>query len=160
MQDVFGILVYNYQTMNPRNFSLLIAGFLWIAVGLRIGKRGLGWLEPYFQTPDWHLYLLGLSLIIGLAKAFTVLRKAVNRRIETLAEIDDQPLNYLVGWLKLLGPRGIIVIGIMIGLGFGLRFWRESGGDPYNIFGFIYLGIAIGLIGSSAFFFKAINKDN
>ena len=104
--------------------------------------------------------MLGLSLIIGLAKAFTVLRKAVNRRIETLAEIDDQPLNYLVGWLKLLGPRGIIVIGIMIGLGFGLRFWRESGGDPYNIFGFIYLGIAIGLIGSSAFFFKAINKDN
>ena len=146
--------------MNPRNFSLFVCGCIWIAVGIRVGRRGLAWLEPYFQNPDWHLWLLALSLIIGLAKAFTVLRKAVNRRLASLGEIDDHPINYFIGWIKLLGPRGVIVISLMIGIGLGLRFWRESGGDPYNIFGFFYLGIAIGLLGSSSFFFKAINKNN
>lgn len=144
--------------MNTRSFSLFIIGTLWITVGIRIASRGLSWLEPYFQEPDWHLSLLALSLIIGLAKALTVLRKTVNRRLEKVSDIDDSPINYLVGWLKLLGARGLIVISLMIGIGFSLRFWRDHGGDPFNIFGFIYLGIAIALAGSSIFFFRAI-KD-
>ena len=144
--------------MNTRQISLLIAGLLWIAVGLRIASRGLTWLEPYFQQPDWHLALLGLSVIIGIVKAMTVLRKAVQRRIDKADEIDDSPINYLIGWIKLLGSRGVIVITIMICIGIGLRFWRSHGGDPFNIFGFIYLGIALALISSSIFFFKAIKN--
>ncbi len=146
--------------MNPRTFSLFIAGCLWIAVGLRIGSRGLNWLQPYFEQPDWHLGLLAVSVLIGLAKALTVLRKVVVRNTNTnLEKIDDKPINYLIGWLILLGKHSSIAIILMIGIGFGLRYWKTQGGDPYNIFGFIYLGIAIALIGSSVFYFKAI-KDN
>lgn len=144
--------------MNPRKFSLLVAGIIWIAVGIRIALRAVPWLEPYFAEPNWKLSFFALSIIIGLAKAFTVLRKAVQRRIETIDQIDDSPINYLVGWLKLFGIRGGIVILIMIGLGFGLRAWRAAGGDPYNIFGFVYIGISLALLGSSIFYFRAIKE--
>lgn len=143
--------------MNTRNVSLAICGIIWILVGLRIASRGLNWLQPYFDNPDWHLWLLGLSLLIGLAKAMTVLRKAVNKRIDKIDIIDDAIANFFIGWIKLLGTGGVIIISIMIAIGFGLRYAREyMGADPYNIFGFIYLGIAIALIGSSGFYFKAI----
>lgn len=147
--------------MNTRNFSLIIAGCLWIAVAARIGSRGLAWLQPYFQTPDWHLALLALSIVIGIVKALTILRKVVVRNTtNNLEKIDDSPINYLIGWIKLLGYHSCIMITLMMGLGIGLRFWRSHGGDPYNIFGFFYLGIALALAGSSFFYFKAINKNN
>ena len=46
----------------------------------------------------------------------------------------------------------------MIGLGFLLRYLRTLGADPYNIFGFIYLGIALALAIGSTFYFKALGK--
>ncbi len=146
--------------MNTRNVSLATCGIIWILVGLRIGSRGLNWLQPYFENPDWHLWLLGLSLIIGLAKALTVLRKTVNKRVEKIEIIDDAAINYLIGWLKLFGTGGFIIISLMVAMGFGLRYAREFlNADPNNIFGFIYLGIGIALIASSAFYFKAIGKN-
>lgn len=143
--------------MSTRKFSLVIAGLLWIAVAVRIGSRGITWLQPYFTKPDWHLALLVLSILIGLAKAFTVLRKAVNRNLGNLENIDDNPINYLIGWLKLFGVRGTVMISLMIAIGIGLRYLREyQNADPYNIFGFIYLGIALGIGFASIFYFKAI----
>lgn len=141
--------------MNTRKVSLFIAACLWLAVGFRIACRGLDWLEPYFQTPDWHLGLLLISVIVGLAKAFFVLRKVVNRRIDRIGDIDDSPINYLIGWVKLLGLHGVIAISLMIGIGYGLRYLHYHGADPYNLFGFFYLGIAFALGGSSLFFFFA-----
>lgn len=147
--------------MNTRNFSLVVAACLWIAVGFRIGSRGLSWLQPYFEKPDWHLALLALSIIIGIVKALTILRKVVIRNTtNNLEKIDDSPINYLIGWIKLLGFQSCIMITLMMGLGIGLRFWRNHGGDPYNIFGFFYLGIALALAGSSFFYLKAIERKS
>lgn len=144
--------------MGARKFSLFLAGLIWISVGLRIGSRGLKWIEPYLQEPDWHLLLLVLSIAIGLAKALTVLRKAVIRNTGNIDKIEDKKLlHYFTGWLILFGKKGTIMISIMIALGLGLRYARNHlGADPYNIFGFIYLGIGLGLIGASFFYFRAI----
>jgi hypothetical protein len=147
--------------MSTRNFSLLTAGIIWILVGIRIGSRGLTWLQPYFENPDWKLSFLALSLIIGLAKGLTVLRKAVQKKLSNLEKIDDHPSNYLIGWLKLFGSSGTIIIILMIGIGITLRYLRNHlNADPNNIFGFIYLGIAIALIGASIFYFREIKQGN
>lgn len=148
--------------MSTRNFSLLTAGIIWILVGLRIGSRGLNWLQPYFENPDWKLFaFLGLSVIIGLAKGMTVLRKAVQKKLPNLENIDDHPSNYFIGWVKLFGVAGCILISLMIGIGFTLRYMRaHMNADPNNIFGFIYLGIAMALMGASFFYFKEIKKGN
>lgn len=143
--------------MSTRNFSLIVAGLIWILVGIRIGSRGLEWLAPYFNEPDWRLSFLVFSVLIGLAKGLTVLRKAVQKKLSNLEKIDDHPSNYLIGWIKLFGLSGCIIILLMIAIGFTLRYLRNNlNADPNNIFGFIYLGIAMALIGASVFYFKAL----
>jgi hypothetical protein len=122
------------KLFGARKFSLFLAGLIWISVGLRIGSRGLVWLEPYFQNPDWHLALLALSILIGLAKALTVLRKAVIRNTGNLDKIDDKKLaHYFIGWLILFGKRGSIVIGLMIFLGISLRYAKNHLGQIHII---------------------------
>ena len=147
--------------MCTRKFSLLIAGIIWILVGIRIGSRAAGWLEPYFQEPNWMLSLIVVSVLIAFIKSKTVLRKAVERNINNnLDKIDDKPINYLIGWLRLFGSKGITIISLMIGLGFLLRWLKSIGYDPYNIFGFIYLGISLALIFASRYYFGSIKNAN
>jgi hypothetical protein len=147
--------------MSTRNFSLFTAGLIWILVGIRIGSRGLAWLQPYFENPDWKLSFLLLSVIIGLVKGLTVLKKAVLKKMANLEKIDDHPSNYFIGWLKLFGVPGTVIIILMIGIGITLRYLRNNlAADPNNIFGFIYLGIAMALIGASIFYFREIKPEN
>ncbi len=141
--------------MNTRKFSLYIAGLIWALVGVRIGMRAVNWLTPYFDPPSWQLIFIVLSVIVGIFKAKKVLSKSVKRGIENSDSLDDRPLNYLIGWLKLYGLRGVIIVLLMIGLGFFLRALRSMGFDTYNIFGFLYLAVSFGLIMASTFYFKA-----
>lgn len=147
--------------MTARRFSLVLAGIIWLAVALRIASRGWHWIQPYFQPPQWQLALLIVSVLIGVLKARTVLRKASERNIGNLNRVDNKnPLHFLFGWLIIYGKRGTVMILIMIGLGIGLRHLREIGYDPFNIYGFIYLGIATGLALSSLYYFEAAAKHS
>lgn len=140
--------------MSPAKFSLLVAGIIWLSVGLRIGNRAVEWLMPYFLNPTWMLSLLLISIALGYLKASTVLKKACLRNIANLPKIENTPINYLRGFLILFGVKGTIMISLMIGLGYLLRFLREIGLDSYNIFGFIYAGIALGLALASRYYFS------
>ena len=146
--------------MNAKNISVFIAGFVWLLVALRIGSRGITWLEPYFMNPDWKLIFLLVSVVIGYLKGTTVLKKAANRNLANLPQIEEKPLDYCFGWLKLYGKIGTIMISLMILIGISLRYWRAVGGDPYNVFGFIYLGIALGLGLGSTYYFKYLFSKN
>ena len=145
--------------MTPAKFSLLLAGIIWLSVGFRIGARALGWLEPYFVEPNWMLSLLILSLIIGIVKSSTVLKKACMRNLQNLDKIDSNPINYLKGFLVLFGTKGVVTILLMIALGFLLRFLKDIGCDPYNLFGFFYMGIALALAFASRFYFSEFTKQ-
>ena len=144
--------------MNAKKFSLLLAGLIWISVGLRIGSRALGWLEPIIQEPNWSWALIILSLAIGIGKSATVLKKAVERNFGNIKEIPENIKGYTLGWFKLFGPKGLIIILIMIALGFGLRFLQSIIPDPLHLFAFIYLGIAIALGLSSRFYFSKLTQ--
>lgn len=144
--------------MNAKKVSIFLAGFMWLLVAIRIGWRAWGWLQPYFQEPDWKLSLLLVSFIIAGGKAFTVLKKAAARNIANVDQIQEKPLHYVIGWLILYSVKGIIFILLMIGLGFLLRYLRTIGADPYNIFGFIYLGISLALAIGSTFYFKVLKN--
>jgi hypothetical protein len=144
--------------MNTRNFSIFLAGFIWLLVAIRIGYRGLLWLKPYFVEPDWRLSLLVFSFLIGMLKAFTVLKKAAYRNMANIEKISDNPLNYFIGWLIIYGFKGTLMISFMIGLGFSLRYLKSIGWDQYNLFGFLYLGIALGIAIASGFYFRKLKS--
>ena len=142
--------------MSAKKVSIFLAGFVWLLVAFRIGARAFNWLQPYFQEPNWKLSLLVLSLIIAGGKAFTVLKKAAERNLGNVDKIEEKPLHYVIGWLILYNVKGIIFISLMIGLGFFLRYLRTLGADPFNIFGFIYLGISLAIAIGSSFYFKEL----
>lgn len=142
--------------MSAKNFSLIIAGLMWILVGLRIATRALSWMDNYFQNPDWHLALLLISVAIGVGKSNTVLKKAVCRKLENIHELANTPINYCFGWAKMFGVKGVVLILGMIGLGFGLRYLRDLGCDPFNLLPFLYLGVALALALASRFYFQNI----
>jgi hypothetical protein len=146
------------KKMTPARFSLLIAGLIWLSVGLRIGNRAVQWLTPYFEQPSWMLLFLILSVAVGVLKATTVLKKACLRNISNLPKIDERPINYLTGFLILFGVKGSVMISLMIGLGFLLRYLRDLGLDSFNIFGFIYAAIALGLALASRYYFSEFLK--
>lgn len=148
----------NIIPMSTRKFSLILAGLIWTLVGVRIGSRAIVWLEPYFDPPSWQLVFILISIVLGFFKADKVLRKSVERGISNTSKIDDSMLNYLIGWLKLYGARGVIVVLLMIGLGYFLRMLKYMGYDSYNIFGFLYLAVALSLIGASSWYFIAATK--
>lgn len=143
------------KPMSAKKFSLYLAGGIWLLVALRIGGRAMQWLEPYFEPPQWQLALIAVSIVLGAAKANTVLKKAVNRNLGNLDKIKEGFLYYICGWLILYNVRGSIVITLMIALGWGLRSLRASGFDAYNLFGFLYLAVAIALAASSTLYFQA-----
>jgi len=150
--------------MNARNISLVLAGSIWLAVALRIGNRALTWMQPYFdnfslQAFDWRLLLILVSIAIGIAKSNTVLRKAALRNIGNSSQLANGITDYIFGWLKLFGIKGSIVISLMIALGFGLRALRDMGCDPFNLFGFLYLGVALALLLSARFYFEALGQE-
>lgn len=143
--------------MCTQKFSLRLAGLIWILVGIKIGSKAIAWLEPYYNPPNWQLVFILVSLVLGFLKARTVLRKAVARSLDNVTKVGKESINYLTGWLKLFGLRGVIVIALMIGLGIFLRYIKASGFDPYNLMGFLYLAVAFGLIGASSYYFIAAN---
>lgn len=145
--------------MNAKKVSIFLAGFMWLLVAIRIATRACAWLEPYIQEPDWRLSFFLLSLIIAGGKAFTVLKKAAIRNLGNLDQIEEKPLHYVIGWLILYSVKGVVFIILMIGLGFLLRYLRTIGADPFNIFGFIYMGIAGALAIGSTFYFKELKNQ-
>jgi hypothetical protein len=156
--------------MGAKNFSVLLAGLIWMLVGLRIGLRAVPWLTPYISDIDFSrsgldflmhldpkLALFLASIIIAILKAKTVLKKAFLRNMGNLDKISESPHNYLTGWLILYGVKGSVMISIMIGIGFALRYLRGLGLDTHNIFGFIYLGIALGLFLAGFYYINAFS---
>jgi predicted exporter len=145
--------------MSTQYFSLILAGSIWLLVALRIGSRAFEWLSPYVTHPSWQIALLPIAIILGVLKAKTVLKKAANRNIGNLTKVKNEPGYYLHGWLVLYGVPGTITISLMIAMGIGLRALRAAGNDPLNIFGFIYLAVAIGLGLSALYYFEAARKQ-
>jgi hypothetical protein len=100
-----------------------------------------------------------VSILIAIGKSATVLKKSVNRNLGNLHKIsNDDSKDYFLGVFKLFGVKGLILIILMIALGFLLRYLKAIGLDPYNVFGFIYLGISGALILGSLNYFKAVAK--
>lgn len=98
-----------------------------------------------------------LAIAIGFGKGKFVLQKTAQRSIDAVNQLEDKVIHWFLGWAKVLGLRGFIVIGLMIGLGILLA----SNISPLNLFGRGLIRITIGtalLIGSLRFWSEL--RDN
>ena len=134
---------------NAQKVSISILALLWTIGSIRLLFSGSFLLLGSVGTiAPWIVVLcFVLAAIIGFAKGKFLLSKTASRSITNSHRLEDNTQNLFLGWARIMGVRGLIMISLMLALGFFLA----GPFSPLDGFGRGLLRIAIGtalLIGS------------
>lgn len=141
---------------------IVLAGALWFAVGLWLMKLGIQFLMQALETPEQYPFLswvsnfagkveqgvvalMAIALFIGFLKGRVVLAKTVNRTVNHIKSVPEP-----VSLGLLFTPRYLILIGIMMGIGFSLRFFSV----PLDIRGFVDVAVGSALLNGAMLYFR------
>ncbi len=97
--------------------TLIILALLWSISGLRLLWSGSFILIGHPITGFLLIISIIAALVVGAAKGHFLLSKTAQRSLDNLKNLENSTINYFIGWAKVLGPRGLIMIGLMITLG-------------------------------------------
>lgn len=136
--------------MNIKKLSLFLVGIIWLTVGLALGTIGIKWLLTLSFGPKVVIFI-SLSVIFGLLKGKYILKKVAIKYCKRSENIYFNNKDALIGWIKILGIKGGLLIGFMVLMGSVLR---HSNIDR-PILGIIYLSVGIALVYASKMFFNA-----
>lgn len=134
--------------MSTKSISVIIVGLIWFLVGLFLSARGINWLLQLGMGTKLIIFL-SVTVIIGLLKGKFVLQKVALKYLKRSSDIQFSKIDIFTGWAKILGIKGGILIGLMMGMGILLR---QSSIDR-TILGIIYLAVGIALLYASKVFF-------
>lgn len=140
--------------MSIKRLSLLIVGIIWLLVGTILGIVGIRWLLTISFGPK-VIILFIICVALGLLKGRYVLQKVAAKYCKRSSNIHFHSTDLVIGWIKILGIKGFILISLMILIGIILR--HSSIDRP--ILGIIYLSVGIALVYASKIFFTKSNKD-
>lgn len=133
--------------MDIKKISLIIVGVLWLLVGVGLSAIGTVWILKLSFWPKVILFLI-IALTAGLLKGKFVLEKVASKYYKRAEAIKFSRIDIFTGSIKILGLKGIILIGLMIGIS---SFLRHSNFDR-PILGTIYLAVGIALVYASKIF--------
>ena len=137
------------ETVKVKKTSLTIVGIIWFLVGAGLSIAGINWMLMLGFGPKMIIFLT-LSVLIGLLKGRFVLQKVALKyyKRSDLVQFNDNDI--LIGWMKIFGVKGFILIGLMMAMGGILR--RSPIDRP--ILGIVYLAVGIALLYASKTFFN------
>ena len=135
--------------MSEKKISLILVGLIWLAVGIYLGITGTNWMLGLGLGKKLIIFL-AISTIIGLLKGKFALKKVASRYYKRADTIQFNKSDILTGWVRILGPKGFILIGLMMAMGI---FLRHSNIDR-PILGIVYLAVGIALVYASKIFFE------
>lgn len=135
--------------MNSKKTSLILVGFLWLIVGVALSFVGIKWLLTLGMGTKMIIFVSAATLI-GVLKGKFVLQKVAHKYYKRAEVVEFKKNDFLTGWIKILGVRGFVLIGLMMAMG---AFLRHSNIDR-PILGIIYLAVGISLVYASKIFFK------
>ncbi len=135
--------------MNIKKTSLNIVGGIWLLVGAVLSFVGIKWLLTLGIGPNMIIFT-AVAVIIGSLKGKFVLRKVALKYYKRSEVVQFNKNDVLTGWVKILGVKGFVLIGLMMVFG---RFLRTSNIDR-PILGIIYLAVGIALVYASKIFFE------
>jgi len=131
-----------------RKSSLIVVGLIWFVVGICLSFTGAYWILKLQVSTKLILFFL-IAVLLGLLKGAFVLKKVALKYLKASESIEFNKIDILTGFIKILGIKGIILIGIMIATGV---FLRHSTIDR-PILGIVYLAVGIALVYASKIFF-------
>ena len=137
--------------MNYKKVSLVLVGIIWLAVGLGLSIAGTNWIHGLGVGPKMIGFFL-VALVIGFLKGKFVIQKVALKYYKRadVVNFSNNTSSIFFGWAQILGIRGFVLIGLMMGLGGALR--RSPIDRP--ILGILYLAVGIALVYASKIFFK------
>ena len=137
------------ETAKVKKTSLTIVGIIWFLVGAGLSIAGINWMLTLGFGPKMIIFLT-LSVLVGLLKGRFVLQKVALKyyKRSDLVQFNDNDI--LIGWIKIFGVKGFILIGLMMAMGGILR--RSPIDRP--ILGIVYLAVGIALLYASKTFFN------
>ena len=139
--------------MNVKKNSLVVVGVIWFLVGIGLSIAGSNWILQLGFGPKM-IIVLTIAVAIGLIKGKFVLKKIALKYYKRAELIDFKEIDILTGWIKILGIKGFILIGIMMAAG---SFLRHSNIDR-PILGILYLAVGIALVYASKIFLNDKNQ--
>lgn len=126
----------------PRRWLLGLAGLVWIAVGLGLGRMALAWLSEVETRPALLLGLAGLALGLGLYRF--KFSRLVRLNAERISRSSEHPCVFAFqAWYT------YPLIGFMIALGVFLRHSHI----PHSVLAVLYTAIGTGLVAGSLQYF-------
>lgn len=138
--------------MDIKKLSLGVVGTIWLAVGIGLSIAGVNWLIKLPLGPKLIILIL-ISIAIGLLKGKFVMQKVAVKYHKKSSLIEFKKNDILTGWVKIMGIRGFVLIGIMMAIGIFLRL----SSIPRPILGILYLAVGIALVYASKIFFESSN---
>lgn len=119
----------------PRSVHLLVAGSIWILVGIFLMLRGIQWLYGIEK-----LWIIIPGILIGTVKALFMLEPSANKNIKRILEGGNRKcLGAVYSW------KTWLLVFLMMGMGCLLR----NSTLPKEFLGLFYVSIGWGLLFAS-----------
>jgi hypothetical protein len=136
-----------FKPSAPKGLLLLIAGSMWLGVGIFLNTYVYKWLVSDFQGNNLRYIFLGLILSIGIHHfGFS---KIAKKNLIRISSLNEHPCIFsFMKW------QNYFLVIFMVGLGITLRLSPI----PKTYLSIIYIGIGLGLVFSSSEYFRAAIK--
>jgi len=132
------MLKHKLKPAVPKRWLLVLAGLVWTAVGLGLGRMALVWLAEVKTTLALLLGLAGLAL--GLVLYRFKFSRLVRMNIERICRSSERPCIFsFQAWYT------YPLIGLMIAFGIFLR----HSAMPHTVLAVLYTAIGTGLFAGS-----------
>ena len=137
------------ETAKIKKTSLMVVGIIWFLVGAGLSIAGVNWILQLGLGPKMVMFLLP-AVLIGVLKGKFILQKVAMKYYKRSDIIEFNNNDIFLGWIKILGIKGFILIALMMAMG---SFLRHSNIDR-PILGILYLAVGIALLYASKIFFN------
>lgn len=134
-------VLYKYDPAVPSSWLLLLAGFVWMTVGVLLCIRAAEWLAP---LPDTTAVLLAATgAMVAIVSSRFMFRGIARRNVERISRLPERTCIFAFSaW------RGYGIVGVMILLGIMLR---SSLPGQYLVLPYFAMGGTL-VLSSSVFF--------
>jgi hypothetical protein len=139
-----------------RNWAIKLSGMIWFAVGMLLMIKGLKFLVMAGVEKDHFLiqafgggdqaifFLIVLGLLVGFLKGRFVLHRSAERIIGHMMALPEN-----ASWKQVYPPRYYVLLAVMMGLGFILRY------VPIDVRGVIDVAIGAALMNGAMTYLRA-----
>jgi hypothetical protein len=124
-----------------------VVAVVWIGAGIFLFIRGMPYNGLWHSTEVVSLsgndtwIALGIGLLVGLAKGFTLLKKGARRAVTNIVKRGEY-----APWWTVFAPSMILLVGLMIVFGVALRKAPYDDTVKAWLVGSLYPGIGLALV--------------